>query len=252
MYVDTHCHISKIYYDDIDKIINEALDSGVKYLITSGCDKEGIVEALELIKKYDNLYATIGYHPHEVEEVDDKDLSELKKLIKDNKKIVGVGEIGLDYYYTDENKEKQKTLFKKQIEIAKELNLPVVIHSRDAFQDTFDFLKESNHFGVVHCFTGSLETGKLYNSIGYYLGIGGVLTFKNTNLRETVKELELDKILFETDAPYLAPVPNRGKENQPKYIPIISKELSKTLGVPEKELSEKIYNNTLKIFNIKE
>lgn len=250
MYIDTHCHISDEYYEDIDKVINESLEKGVKYLIISGCDKEGINEAIKTIERYENVYATIGYHPHEVESVTDDDLENLKKLIKSNKKIIGVGETGLDYYYTSDNKEEQKELFIKQIRIAKELNLPIVVHSRDSFQDTYDILKKEEHYGVIHCFTGSIETGKLYNSIGYYLGIGGVITFKNTNLRDTIKELDINRLLIETDAPYLAPVPHRGKENSPKYIPLIGKEIAKALGKTEKEIREIIYNNTNKIFKI--
>lgn len=250
MYIDTHCHISKEYYEDIGKVVKEAFDAGVEKIIISGCDKEGIYEALELIKKYDNVYATIGYHPHEVDNVKDSDLKELEELIKNNEKVVGVGEIGLDYYYVEDNKEKQKELFIKQIEIAKKVNLPVVIHSRDALQDTYDVLKEYKHYGVIHCFTGSLETAKLYNDLGYYLGIGGVITFKNTNLRETIKKIDIDKILLETDSPYLAPVPFRGKENAPKYIPIVGKCVAETLNIEEKELKKIIYNNTKQLFKI--
>ena len=164
---------------------------------------------------------------------------------------MGIGEIGLDYHWSKDNKEKQKELFIKQINIAKELNLPVVIHSRDAFQDTFDILKEANHRGVIHCFSGNIENAKKYLSIGYYFGIGGVLTFKNSNLGETVKNIPIDKILLETDCPYLAPTPHRGEKNEPKYIPLIAQELSQKKDMDLEELAKNINKNIVEIFGIK-
>lgn len=250
MYIDTHCHVSKEYYQDIDKVINTAKEAGVNYLIISGCDKEGIKEVLELSNKYDNVYATIGYHPDTVDYVTDKDLEVLKELVKNNKKVIGIGEVGLDYHYTKENKEKQKKLFIKQIRIAKELDLPIIVHTRDAFQDTYDILKEEKHYGVIHCFSGSLESGRLYNSIGFYLGIGGVITFKNSYLKENIKGLDLDKLLIETDSPYLAPSPFRGNQNEPKYIPLIGKEIANSLRMTEIEIRDIILNNTKRLFKL--
>ena len=251
MFIDTHCHLSSEDYDSIDRVIEEAKKENVKYLIVSGYDKKSIKEVIEISNKYDNIYLTLGFHPSEVDITTDEDLEELKNIVKDNNKVIGIGEIGLDYHWIKENKERQKELFIKQINIAKELDLPVVIHSRDAFQDTFDILKETNHRGVIHCFSGNIENAKMYSSIGFYFGIGGVLTFSNSNLKETVKEIPIERILLETDSPYLAPTPFRGKQNEPKYIPIIARELSEILGKNIDEMEEQIKKNTYKFFNIK-
>ena len=251
MFIDTHCHLSSEDYESIDKVIEEAKEKNVKYLIVSGYDKKSIKEVIDIANRHDNIYLTLGYHPSEADITTDEDLIELKEIIKNNKKVIGIGEIGLDYHWVKDNKEKQKELFIKQVNIAKELDLPVVIHSRDAFQDTFDILKETNHRGVIHCFSGNIENAKMYSSIGYYFGIGGVLTFSNSNLKETIKEIPLDRILLETDSPYLAPTPYRGHQNEPKFIPIIAKELSDILNKNIEEIEEKIRENTSKIFNIK-
>ena len=180
MLIDTHLHINND--DNIGNIIKEAYDNNVKYLIISGCDKKGILDALEIAKKYDNVYATIGFHPSEVDVVSDSDLLWLEELLKTNNKVIGMGEIGLDYYYGKDNKDQQLKLFADQLKIAEKLQIPVVIHSRDAFQDTYDLLKGYDLKGVIHCFTGSIEVAKLYVKLGYCLGIGGVITFKNSNL----------------------------------------------------------------------
>lgn len=249
MFIDTHCHISKEDYDDIEAVINEAKDNQVKYLIICGCDKLGIKESIEIANSHDNIFLEIGYHPSEVLTTTDEDLEELKTLAKNNK-VVAIGEIGLDYHWDKENKEKQKELFKKQISIAKELDLPIVIHSRDAFQDTYDILKEANWKGDIHCFSGNLENAKMYLSLGFYLGIGGVLTFKNTNLTETIKEIPVDKILLETDSPYLAPEPYRGHKNESKYIPVIAEKMGNILNKNKEEIGKITTDNAKKIFNI--
>ena len=251
MFIDTHCHLSVDDYENIDKIIENAKENNVKYLIVSGYDKKSIKEIVEIANKHDNIYLTLGYHPSEADITTDEDLEELKEVVKNNKKVIGIGEIGLDYHWVKDNKDRQKELFLKQINIAKELDLPIVIHSRDAFQDTYDILKEVKHRGIIHCFSGNKENAKMYSSLGYYFGIGGVLTFSNSNLKETIKEISIDKILLETDAPYLAPTPYRGKQNEPKYIPIIAKELSEILGKNIDEIEEITTQNTCKIYDIK-
>jgi len=251
MYIDTHCHISKEDYSDIDLLVKENIEDNVNKVIVSGCTKESIIETLELIDKYDNLYATIGYHPSEVNTTTDEDLVLLEEQLK-HKKVVGVGEIGLDYHYGKEDIDKQKELFRKQLSIAERNNLPVVIHSRDATQDTINILKEyPNVVGDIHCFSGSLETARIYINMGYYLGIGGVVTFKNSNLGDVVKEIGLDKILLETDAPYLAPEPYRGKINSSKYIPIIAKRIAEILDKDVEEVAEITSNNANILFDLK-
>lgn len=249
MFIDTHCHISKDDYEDVETVIKKAKENNVETLLLCGCDKKGIKEAIEIAKSHDNIYLEIGYHPSETNTTTDEDLEELKKLAQ-NPKVVAIGEIGLDYHWEKENKEEQKKLFRKQINIAKELKLPIVIHTRDAFQDTYDILKEENHYGDIHCFSGNKENAKMYISLGYYLGIGGVLTFKNTNLTATLKDVPLERILLETDCPYLTPEPYRKEKNEPMYIPVIAKKISEVLDKDINEVEKTIYNNTITLFKL--
>lgn len=250
MFVDNHCHILKEYYEDIDKVINNAKDNKVDVLIVSGCSKEDIIESLELIEKYNNIYLTIGFHPDEVDNVNASDLEWLEELIKTNKRIIGVGEIGLDYHWVKENKDKQIDLFEKQLELAEKLELPVVIHTRDATEDTINTLKKYKVKGIIHCFSGSIETAKEYMKLGFYVGIGGVLTFKNTNLKETIKSIPIDRITLETDSPYLAPTPFRGEQNEPKYIPLIAEEIAKQKEISIEEVGKITTDNTKKLFDL--
>lgn len=250
MFIDTHCHISKKDYDNIDKVIQEAKENNVKILIMSGCDKESIKESIHLAEKYENLYLSLGYHPSEADVITQKDIEDLKEVIKKNKKVVAIGEIGLDYYWIKDNKEKQKSLFKNMLDMANELNLPVVIHSRDAYQDTYDILKEKKARGVIHCFSGNLENAKHYIKLGFLLGIGGVVTFKNTNLKEVIKEIDLEHIVLETDSPYLAPTPYRGKQNEPKYIPLIAEEISNIKGISIDVVERQTTENAKQIYGI--
>lgn len=250
MYIDTHCHISKNYYDDINEVITDSKNNGLEKIIISCCEVDDIEESLNIINSYDNVYATFGYHPDQIDKVCDEDLKRLETLIKTNQKIVGIGEIGLDYHYGTD-KEKQKRLFKEQLKIAQRLNLPVVIHSRDATKDTIDILKMYNVSGVIHCFSGSLETANIYISMGYKLGIGGVLTFKNSKLYKVIENINLENIVLETDSPYLTPEPYRGKTNSSKYIPIIAKKLAEVKKVSIEEVAKITTNNAYLIFDLK-
>ena len=250
MFTDTHCHISREDYDDIEEVINNAKEAKVDRLIISGCEKRNINESIEIANNHDNVYLALGFHPEEADEITTKDIEELKEKIRSNKKVVAVGEIGLDYHYGKENKDKQIKLFKDMIGIAKELNLPVVIHTRDAFQDTYDILKEEKVRGVIHCFSGNIENAKMYLSLGFALGIGGVVTFKNTNLKEALKEVPIERILLETDSPYLAPTPFRGEKNESKYIPLIAEEIARIKGLTIEELSKKTEENVRDYFGI--
>lgn len=246
--IDTHCHLNLT--DDIDGILIDAKKNNVLKLIISGCDKRSIRDGLEIVYRYPEIYMTIGFHPDEVDDLTDHDLEDLEKIIKTNKKIVGIGEIGLDYYHNDMNKDKQKEFFVKQIELAERYDLPVVIHSRDSIQDVYDILKEHHTRGVIHCFSGSLEMAKLFIELGFYLGIGGVLTFKNSKLKEVVNELSLDNIVLETDSPYLSPTPLRGTVNSSKNIPLIAEVIADAFSVDVTEVSKKTTNNVNSIFNI--
>lgn len=246
--VDTHCHMSLT--DDIDSMIMDGEKNNVMKFIISGCDKKSIRDGLEIIYRYPSIFMTIGFHPDEVDDLTDKDINDLEVLIKTNKKVVGIGEIGLDYYHNDMNIEKQKEFFEKQLNLAEKYDLPVVIHSRDSIQDVYDILKNHECRGVIHCFSGSLEMAKLFIDLGFYLGIGGVLTFKNSKLKEVVSELSLDNLVLETDSPYLAPEPYRGHTNYPKNIKIVASELRKIKEVTLEEVTEKTTGNVNKIYNL--
>lgn len=249
MFIDTHCHLSKNDYTDIDEVIRENELAGVKKIIVSGCSEEGILEVLDLVEKYSDLYITIGYHPSEAGKVTDELLNKLKVQLQHDK-VVGLGEIGLDYYYGRDDKEEQIVLFEKQLKIAEELGLKVVIHSRDATEDTINILKKYNVRGVIHCFSGSVETAEVYVKMGYMLGIGGVVTFKNSKLYEVVKKVGLKNIVLETDAPYLAPTPFRGQKNSSKYIPIIAARIAEILDVTAEEVARTTSDNAKSMFNL--
>jgi len=248
MFIDSHCHLSVKDYENIENIIKEAKENNVKKLIVSGCDKESIIESIDIAAQYDNIYLSLGFHPSEANKTTQEDIEWLKEIIKSNKKVVAIGEIGLDYYWEKDNKEKQKEMFENMLLLSKELNLPVVIHSRDAFQDTYDILKKYDVKGVIHCFSGNLENAKKYIKLGFILGIGGVVTFKNTNLKEVIKNLDLENIILETDSPYLAPTPFRGNQNSPKYIPIIAEEISNIKQIKIEEVMKKTTENVKKVF----
>ena len=249
MYIDTHCHISKNYYDDITEVITDSKNNGLDKIIISCCEVDDIEESLNIINNYDNVYATFGYHPDQIDKVCDEDLKKLETLIKTNQKIVGIGEIGLDYHYGTD-KEKQKKLFKEQLKIAQRLNLPVVIHSRDATKDTIDILKMFNVSGVIHCFSGSLETANIYISMGYKLGIGGVLTFKNSKLYEVIEKIDLKDIVLETDSPFLSPEPFRGKKNKPCNVLYVAKRIAEIKNISLEEVINTTTATAKQIFDI--
>lgn len=251
MFIDTHCHLSNKYYDDIEFIINENKQNNIEKMIISGCEKEDIDETLELINKYDFIYATIGYHPDQVEFIREEDINNLEVVIKSNKKIIGIGEIGLDYHYNKKLKNEQQLLFEKQLDLAEKLNMPVVIHSRDATEDTINILKKYKLSGIIHCFSGSFETAEKYIAMGYKLGIGGVVTFKNSKLPEVISKISLENIVLETDSPFLTPEPYRGTENSSKYIPLIAKKIAEIKKVSLEEISNNTNQNCNDLFDLK-
>ena len=251
MFIDTHCHLSKDDYDDIDLVIHENRDNGIDKIIISGCTRDSILESIDIADNYQDVYVTIGYHPSEALITTDSDLKKLEEQIQ-HKKVVGIGEIGLDYHYGKEDIVEQKRLFRKQLEIAEKYHLPVVIHSRDATQDTISILEEyPKVIGDIHCFSGSIETAKKYISMGYKIGIGGVVTFKNSNLYKVVQEIGLNSILLETDSPYLTPEPFRGKINSSKYIPYIADKLADILNITGDEVALNTTKNAYTLFDLK-
>ena len=248
MYIDTHCHLSREDYDDIDKVIEGNKNANVDKIVVSGCSRESIEEVMDLKDRYDMVYVMIGYHPEYADTVTESDLDYLKSLLGE-KKVVGIGEIGLDYHYTKENKDKQIWLFEEQLKIANAFNLPVVIHSRDATMDTINTLKKYKVKGIIHCFSGSLETANIYISMGFLLGIGGVVTFKNSKLKDVVKEVPSESIVLETDSPYLAPVPFRGKINSSKYLEFIANFIADIKNISVEELAEITSKNASSLFD---
>lgn len=249
MFTDTHCHIYKEYYKNLDEIINNAKNNKVNRMINNGCNSASNKEVLELLKKYDTMYGALGIHPESVETYQESDITFIKNNLE-NDRIIAIGEIGLDYHYTKENKEEQKKLLEVQLSIAKNANLPVIIHSREATEDTINILKKYNLKGVIHSFSGSYETAQIYIKMGYLLGINGVITFKNSKLKEVIKKIPLKNIILETDSPYLTPEPYRGKRNEPARILDIAKFICELKGVSLEELARITNENIKRIFDI--
>ena len=246
--IDTHFHLDLTC--DVETILMDACKNNVKKFIISGCDKKSIRDGLEIVNRYENVYMTIGFHPDEVDDINDDDLNYIEKLVNNNHKIIGIGEIGLDYYHNDTNTKRQKEYFEKQILIAKKFNLPIVVHTREATEDTYEILKKYDVRGVLHCYSGSLEMAKLYIENGFMFGIGGVLTFKNSKLRDVVKEIPLQNIILETDSPYLAPEPKRGSMNEPKNIKLIANCLAKVKEISVEEVTEITTSNAKRLFDL--
>lgn len=248
MFTDSHCHLYKEYYENIQDIINLAIKSNVNKFINNGCDKKSNEEVLESLK-YDGVYGALGIHPEAVDKYSEEDILFIENNLS-NDKIVAIGEIGLDYHYTKENKDKQQILFRRELSLAEKYKMPVIIHSRDATLDTLNILKEFKVVGVIHSFSGSLETAKEYIKMGFLLGINGVITFKNSNLKDVIKEISLDNIVLETDSPYLTPEPYRGKQNNPQHIFDIAKFVANLKNVSIFELANITNNNISNLFKI--
>lgn len=248
MFTDTHCHIYEEYYD-VDDIMKKINSSNVNRVINNACDFKTSLEVLDLSKRYSNMYCAIGLHPeNDLDEIDNVMALIIKN--KDNPKMVAIGEIGLDYYYNKDNKEEQIEILCKQLKLAEKLNIPVIIHSREATGDMLSILKKYDVKGVIHCFSGSVEVAKEYIKLGYKLGINGVITFKNCKLIEVIKTIGVDNVVFETDSPYLAPVPFRGEENNPTHVIDIVNFVSSNTGVSVEDLANISNKNIKDIFDI--
>ena len=249
MLTDTHCHLYKEYYDDIESIINKSVNNGVNSFINNAVNLKTSKEILEYSKKYKNMYVVLGLHPEEsFDEIDDV-LDLIRKEYK-NDKVIGIGEIGLDYNFNSENKEEQKNIFERQLKLAEDLNLPIVVHSREATKDTIDILKKYKITGVIHCFNGSVETAREYINMGFKLGINGVVTFKNCKLIDTIKEIGVDNLVYETDSPYLTPTPFRGEKNDPSYTKNVVEFVSNNMSISYDKLVEISNKNIKEIFDI--
>ena len=250
MFIDTHMHIGDDFGVKPDQYIENALNNNVKLLIASFCEKDDLALSTEFVDKYKNLYCCVGYHPEVANNIVDNDYELLEKTIKSNKKIVAIGEIGLDYYWVKDNKDKQREVFRKQLELAVKLNLPVVIHTRDAIEETYQILKEYPVKGVLHCFSGSLEMANKFIKLGFLLGIGGVVTFKNSKLYQVIENVPLESIVLETDSPYLAPEPKRGTTNESANIPFIAEKIASIKNISIEEVREITTNNAITLFDL--
>lgn len=250
MFIDTHMHIGDDFGVEPDLYVKNATDAQVEVLIASFCEKDDIMLSTKFVEKYKNLYACIGYHPEVSNKIVEKDYKILEEMVKNNPKIVAIGEIGLDYYWNKDNKDKQREVFCKQLEIAEKLKLPVVIHSRDSINETYEILKKYKVSGVIHCFSGSLEMAKKFISLGFLLGIGGVVTFKNSKLFEVIEKLELTNIVLETDSPYLTPEPNRGKTNESSNIFYIAQKIAEIKNISLENVAKITTENAIRTFDL--
>lgn len=237
MYFESHAHYDDgRFKNDREEILNLLPSCGIDYVINVGCDMKSSRESIKMAEKYDYIYAAVGVHPHDAENMKESDLDELRQM-SNHKKVVAIGEIGLDFYYDNSPRDVQRYWFKRQLEIVKELNKPVIIHSRDASQETFDIIKESGvKKGVIHCYSGSAQMAMDYVKMGFYIGVGGVVTFSNAKkLVEVVETIQLEQILIETDSPYLSPIPNRGKRNDSRNLQFVVEKIAKIKDIsPEK------------------
>ena len=247
MIIDTHCHVIDLEYDNIDEIINRFKDN---IMIISGYDSISNRNGVDIVKKYKNVYGTLGFHPSEVDKFSEEEFNYIKNNIN-NSKIVGIGEIGLDYHYGSNDKEKQIKMFKLLLDLAQSENISVVIHTRDAAQDTMNILKNYKLKVDIHCFGYSLEIAKECIKRGYRLGIGGVLTFKNSKkLVEIVSNIPIENILLETDSPYLTPEPFRGKKNEPFYLSYVIDKISEIKKISIDEVKKIATKNAKEQFDL--
>ena len=252
MYIDTHVHLNnKDIEAHLDEVINDAFNNGVTKMIVVGYDLETSKKAVELSQKYKWCFASVGFHPTEIKNYGDEEYNELEKLAQ-NEKVVAIGEVGYDFHWDTTTKEEQEIAFIRQIQLAKKLNLPLIIHSRDAHQITFDTLKNNNASdvgGIMHSYSGSSELAKEYIKLNFSFGISGPVTFKNgKSMKEVVENIDIKYLVSETDSPYLTPHPYRGTENGPKYIPLIVEEIAKIKGITNDDVAKNIMSNVKRIF----
>ncbi len=249
--IDTHSHIDML--QNPDKSILESLENGVEYIIVPSSSPDNFASVINLLNRYDEIYGALGVHPEDIDKFNSNSAKDIYNLIKQNEKIIAIGEVGLDYYWDKTNIEKQKEIFKIQIEIALSLDLPILVHDREAHNDTFEILKQSGVKKVIlHCFSGNKEFAKKCIDEGWLLGIGGVVTFKNSRkIKEVVSYVPLESIVLETDAPYLTPHPFRGEENSPKYLKFITKEIANIKDITFEHVEKVTTQNAKLFFNLK-
>ncbi len=252
---DTHVHLDDEKFDNDREELIKALPSlGIAKVTNVGADIATSVNSVELSEKYNYIYASVGVHPSETADLAEKDIMFLESLAKEHKKVVAIGEIGLDYHWDDVPRDIQKKWFSRQMELARELSLPVILHLRDAYEDALEIM---NYFGkmpengVVHCFSGSPEFAECTRKLGYKIGVGGVLTFSNAKkLVNVVKNADISEILLETDCPYMAPVPHRGERNNPSLTKFVAEKISELKGIPVDNVIKATYLNAMEFYGI--
>jgi len=252
MLFDTHAHLNDERFDeDRESLISSFKENGISYVCEIGYDLESSKRALELSEKYDFIYAVVGVHPHDSSKLTDEGMCELEKMLS-HKKAVALGEIGLDYYYDNSERDVQRYWFAQQAELAKSLKCPISVHTRDAMEDTLNILKaHGGGDGIIHCYSGSVESAKILLNMGYYLSFAGPVTFKNANTAlEVIRYVPNDRMLIETDSPYLAPVPHRGKRNCPLYVREVAAKIAEIKGMAFEEVAEITTKNAKKVYRI--
>lgn len=256
---ESHAHYEDARFDeDRDELLTRLFENEIAYIVNVGSSMETSRRSLELAGRYDRIYAAIGVHPEETAELDEENIEKLKEMASHAKenKVVAIGEIGLDYYWPEPSREIQKQWFERQLQLAREVKLPVIIHSREAAKDTLDRIKAFHGEeigGVIHCFSYSREMAREYLDMGFYIGIGGVVTFPNgRKLVEAAEYVPLDRILLETDCPYLSPVPKRGKRNSSENLIYVADKIAQIKGISTEEVIEATYKNAGKMYRIME
>lgn len=255
MLFDTHAHLNaEQFEEDLVEVVERARQEGVENMVIVGFDRPTITRAMELVEQYEFMYACVGWHPVDAIDMTDADLAWIEELAS-HPKVVAIGEMGLDYHWDKSPKEIQKEVFRKQIRLAKKVKLPIVIHNREATADIVEILKEERAEevgGIMHCFSGSVEVAEECVQMNFYISLGGPVTFKNARKpKEVAEAVPLEMLLIETDCPYLAPHPNRGKRNEPSYVKLVAEQIAEIKGISYEEVAAKTTANAKKLFGIK-
>ncbi|WP_436374392.1 TatD family hydrolase [Cytobacillus sp. BC1816] len=254
MFFDTHAHLNaEQYNEDLQEVIDRALNEGISNIVVVGFDRPTIEKAMELTEKYDFIYTSVGWHPVDAIDMTEDDLQWIEEL-SSHPKVVALGEMGLDYYWDKSPKDIQQEVFRKQIRLAKKVKLPIVIHNRDATADIVEILKEEGAGevgGIMHCFSGSAEIAKECVDMNFFISLGGPVTFKNAKKpKEVADVIPLEKLLIETDCPYLTPHPFRGKRNEPSYVKLVAEQIAEIKGLSVEEVAQATTENAKKLFGI--
>jgi len=255
-FIDSHVHLDDEKFDhDREALISSLYENGIELVLNPGSDLDTSKAAVGLADKYPFIFAAVGCHPHDSRLMNDDTMDAFRRL-SENKKVLGIGEIGLDYYYDNSDRETQKIWFREQIRLAKELDLPYIVHDRDAHEDVLKIMKEEHYSGtrgILHCYSSSVEMAKEFIKLGFYISLGGPVTFKKSKTpKHVAKEVPLDKLLIETDCPYLAPEPFRGKRNEPKHVKFVAEEIARIREVSTDLIAEKTKENFYRLFNLKQ